>query len=77
MSDRPTLSGPRLDPASGGKPKQLVILLHGVGSDGNDLIGLAPHFAQVLPDALFASPDAPYAFDMAPVGYQWFSLLDT
>lgn len=68
------LHGPTFAPASGGAPKQLVILCHGVGSDGQDLIGLAPYFAKVLPDAQFVSPNAPYAFDMAPVGYQWFSL---
>lgn len=77
MSDFPILTGPKLEPASGPKPKQLVILLHGVGSDGNDLIGLAPYFQKTLPDALFASPNAPYAFDMAAVGYQWFSLADS
>jgi len=76
MADLPMLSGPRLEPASGAKPKQLVILLHGVGADGNDLIGLAPYFQKTLPDALFVSPNAPYAFDMAPTGHQWFSLLD-
>ena len=32
------LDGPRLAPAAGGKPKQLVVLLHGLGADGNDLI---------------------------------------
>lgn len=77
MSDIAMLSGPMLEPASGAEPKQLVILLHGVGSDGNDLISLAPYFQNTLPDALFASPNAPYAFDMAPTGYQWFSLLDS
>lgn len=30
--------------------------------------------AQALPNALFVSPDAPYNCDMAPMGYQWFSL---
>ena len=50
--------------------------MHGVGADGNDLIGLAPHFARVLPDAGFLSPHGPYAYDMAPVGRQWFSLAD-
>ena len=63
-------------PASGGKPQQLVILLHGLGSDGRDLIGLAPFLAQEIPDAIFISPDAPFPCDMAPVGYQWFSLQD-
>lgn len=63
-------------PKSGGAPKQIVILLHGLGADGRDLLGLAPEFAQDLPDAVFVSPDAPYPCDMAPVGYQWFSLRD-
>ncbi|WP_142847797.1 alpha/beta hydrolase [Telmatospirillum sp. J64-1] len=72
----PALSGPSVPPASGGKPKQLVIFLHGVGSDGNDLIALAPYFAQALPDAEFLSPNAPQPFDMAPFGFQWFSLQD-
>ena len=80
ITEPPALHGPTLAPASGGKPKQLVILLHGVGSDGDDLIGLAPYFQKVLPDALFVSPDAPFAFDMAPpnlqAGHQWFSLQD-
>ncbi|MBC8337865.1 MAG: prolyl oligopeptidase family serine peptidase [Rhodospirillales bacterium] len=74
MDDTPTLTGPTLAPASGGRAQQLVILLHGVGSDGDDLIGLAPYFQKVLPDALFVSPHAPFPFDMAPQGHQWFSL---
>ena len=77
MSDQPTLDGPSAGPASGGQPRQLVILCHGVGADGNDLIGLAPYFQKVLPEALFIAPDAPYPFDMAPFGRQWFSLQDT
>ena len=68
------LWGPRREPASGGAAKQLVILLHGLGADGNDLIGLAPVLSQVLPDAAFVSPHAPEPCDMAPMGYQWFSL---
>jgi len=61
-------------PASGNAPKQLVILLHGLGANGQDLLGLAPFYAQALPDAVFVSPDAPFPCDMAPMGYQWFSL---
>lgn len=76
MSDFPALEGPALPPTSGGKPQQIVLLLHGLGADGNDLIGLAPYFAQALPDALFVSPHAPFACDMAPTGRQWFSLQD-
>jgi len=76
MSDLPELSGPTQSPASGGPAKQLVILCHGVGADGHDLIGLAPYLAKVLPDAKFIAPNAPYAFDQAPFGHQWFSLGD-
>ena len=63
-------------PASGGKPKQIVVLLHGYGSNGRDLISLAPYWQGSLPDALFVSPDAPFDLEMAPGmgGFQWFSL---
>lgn len=71
-----TLSGPSHPPHSGGKPKRLVILLHGLGADGNDLIGLAPYWAPILPDAEFVSPNAPFPCDMAPFGYQWMSARD-
>ncbi len=74
MTDFLELSGPALDPASGGAAGSLVIMLHGVVADGNDLIGLAPHFARELPDTAFVSPNAPYPCDMAPMGYQWFSI---
>ena len=57
-------------------PRQLVVLLHGLGADGNDLIGLAPYWAPLLPDAEFLSPDAPFPCDMAPYGRQWFSFRD-
>jgi len=70
------LSGPSLAPQSGGAARQLVVLLHGVGADGNDLIGLAPALAGFLPDAAFVAPNAPEPCDMAPFGYQWFSLQD-
>jgi phospholipase/carboxylesterase len=72
----PSLTGPQQPPASGGAPRQLVVLLHGVGADGSDLIGLAPYWAELLPEAEFLSPDAPFPCDMAPFGRQWFSLQD-
>ncbi|MEX2616921.1 MAG: alpha/beta fold hydrolase [Alphaproteobacteria bacterium] len=75
MADLMTLDGPRHGAASGAA-RQLVILLHGLGADGNDLIGLAPHWAEILPDAEFAAPDAPFPCDMSPMGYQWFSVQD-
>jgi phospholipase/carboxylesterase len=70
------LSGPSRPPASGGRPKRLVILLHGLGADGDDLIGLAPYWAPLLPEAEFVAPNAPFPCDMGPYGYQWFSVQD-
>jgi len=69
-----TLRSYTQDPASGNAPRQAVIFLHGLGADGHDLLGLAPYFAEYLPDAVFIAPDAPFPCDMAPYGYQWFSL---
>jgi phospholipase/carboxylesterase len=70
------LSGPSQPPAAGGKAKQLVVLLHGYGSNGDDLIGLAPFFAQALPEAEFLSPNAPFPCEISPFGFQWFGLED-
>ena len=63
-------------PRAGGAPQSLMLLLHGVGSNGADLMGLAPYFAEALPHTEFVSPDAFEPYDMAPFGYQWFSLAD-
>lgn len=71
-----TLSGPSHGPAAGGKPRRLVLLLHGLGADGNDLIGLAPYWAPLLPEAEFLSPNAPFPCDLAAYGYQWYSVQD-
>ncbi len=70
------LDGPRFGPLAGGPARQLVVLLHGVGADGRDLIELAPAWAEALPEAAFIAPDAPSPCDMAPFGRQWFSLQD-
>ncbi len=75
MNFAQSLSGPRFGPAKGGRPRQLVVLLHGWGADGNDLIGLAPALAPALPEAEFLSPDGPFDCD-AGFGRQWFSLGD-
>ena len=69
------LTGPEVPPASG-SVKRLVIFLHGLGSNGDDLISLSDEMQDALPDTHFISPNAPFRFDMAPFGYQWFSLAD-
>ncbi|MCE3255874.1 MAG: phospholipase [Rickettsiaceae bacterium] len=57
------------------KPKKLMVFLHGYGSNGEDLIGLAREFKNEFPDMHFISPNAPFALEhnFYP-GYQWFSL---
>lgn len=67
------LSGPRLPPQRG-KATHLVVLCHGYGADGNDLIGLAPHWQRDLPTAAFVAPNAPEPCAGAPTGFQWFAI---
>ena len=69
------LDGPRWGPASKMTPKQLVVLCHGLGADGHDLIDLAPTWAHALPDALFVSVDAPFQHESG-FGRQWWSVQD-
>ncbi|MDD3446270.1 MAG: prolyl oligopeptidase family serine peptidase, partial [Zavarzinia sp.] len=45
-------------------------------ADGEDLIGLAPHWCRLLPDAYFVAPDGPAPCAMAGFGRQWFALTD-
>jgi phospholipase/carboxylesterase len=68
------LDGPRMPPARGGKPDSLVVLLHGYGSNGADLISLAPYWAKALPGAAFVSPNAIEPVPQAPGGFQWFPI---
>jgi phospholipase/carboxylesterase len=69
------LDGPRWGPASKAAPAQLVVLCHGLGADGHDLIDLAPTWGHALPDAAFVSVDAPFAHDSG-FGRQWWSVAD-
>lgn len=68
------LDGPRLAPASGGPARALIVFVHGYGADGNDLIDIGQHWANLLPHAAFASPHAPEPCAGAPIGRQWFAL---
>ena len=70
------LDGPRFGPARGGAPDALVVLVHGFGADGNDLIDLGAMWAEALPGALFVAPHAPQPCADAPYGRQWFPLWD-
>lgn len=69
------LDGPRSEAASG-TARQLVVLLHGYGADGDDLIGFAAEWGTLLPDAAFSAPHAPQPCAQSPTGRQWFPLPD-
>lgn len=58
------------------EPRAMMILLHGLGSNADDLISLVPMFQQLLPpNVAYLSPNAPEPFQPMPFNaYQWFSL---
>jgi phospholipase/carboxylesterase len=69
------LDGPRLGPASGRPARQLVVILHGYGADGADLIDLGRAWQGQLPDAAFVAPNAPETLPFEALGgRQWFAL---
>jgi phospholipase/carboxylesterase len=67
-----SLAGPTMPPVRG-PATHLVVLVHGYGADGQDLIGLAQHWQGLLPTVAFAAPNAPARIPGGP-GYQWFPI---
>lgn len=57
-----------------GNAKNMVIFLHGYGSNKDDLISIGYEWQEFLPDTVFISPNAPEVCDQFSIGYQWFSL---
>ncbi len=70
------LEGPHYGPKSGNAPRLLMVLCHGRGADGIDLIDLALHWSTVLPDAKFIAPNAPHPCDGSGFGREWFDISD-
>jgi phospholipase/carboxylesterase len=56
--------------------RTLVVLLHGVGSNAQDLVPLADSWRNALPEVAFTSLDGSERFDGGFGGRQWFSLHD-
>ena len=56
------------------KPKKLVVLMHGWGADGQDLLPLAPMLAGNSSGLAIIVPDAPDICSANPFGRQWFEL---
>ena len=66
------LDGPRIEPR--GTPNALVVLLHGYGANGDDLIALGDAWRSRLPDVVFVAPNAPEEIPGMHGGLQWFPL---
>ncbi len=67
------LNAGRVEPQSG-ELRSIVVLLHGYGANGADLLGLADPLGEHLPDTLFVAPDAPETIPGMPTGFQWFPI---
>ena len=60
--------------AVSGTVRSLVVLVHGYGADGADLLGLADVLGANLPDTAFVAPDAPQRCAGGGLGFQWFPI---
>lgn len=54
--------------------RSAVVFLHGYGASGDDLIDFSAFLTGNLPDTAFYAPHAPEPCELAPFGFQWFSL---
>ncbi|WP_066567155.1 alpha/beta hydrolase [Snodgrassella sp. CFCC 13594] len=52
----------------------LMILLHGVGSNGADMAPLGHYVQQFFPGMIYEAPNAPHAMSFLADGYEWFDL---
>ena len=59
--------------AASGEAKWLVVFLHGLGSNGADLMAFADYWQGAMPDVAFVAPDAPTPCPDG--GYQWMQRL--
>ena len=74
MKNEILITGPSLKPLKK-EAEILIIFFHGWGSNGDDLIQLAPLFAKHIPSAYFLSPNGPEECPQNPFGgKQWFGL---
>ncbi len=69
---------PAIEPTTG-SVDSVVILLHGYGANGWDLLDLGKHWSADLPNTVWLCPHAPDILEGTSEGmeaYQWFSLMD-
>ncbi len=61
-------------PARSGRTQSLVVLLHGFGSNGAAMLGLAKTLSIALPNTAFLAPDAHDPAPGRPGGRMWFTI---
>ena len=70
------LEGPFVSAAHYGEPTQVMILLHGWGADGNDLVDFTRPYSVRFPGMAFFVPNGPDPCKMNPSGREWFDIDD-
>tara|TARA_Y100000590_G_scaffold62093_1_gene66373 strand:- start:12 stop:689 length:678 start_codon:yes stop_codon:yes gene_type:complete len=73
MRENQDLDGPSIINNINKKINKIVIMLHGYGSNGNDLIQIAKIIENSLDKTSFFAPDAPYKSKNFN-GYMWFEV---
>ncbi len=72
-----SLNGTYLLPPPNTPIQKCIILLHGLGANGENLIDLAHLWAPHMQGTAFFSPNAPFPYEMSgfssPGGFQWFN----
>ena len=71
-----SLEGPFAPSPARGADEAILILLHGWGADGHDLIDLAGPLQAQLPYLHLFTPHAPAPCTANPMGRQWFELTE-
>lgn len=63
-----------IEPDADVQPDSIVVLFHGYGADGRDLISIADIWAERLRNVVFIAPNSLEQCEDSPFGKQWFSL---
>ncbi len=67
-----TLDFIKISPPTGQTPKALIVTLHGLGANAQDVASLIPYVN--LPDYEFLLPNAPYPYPYNDTGKAWYDL---
>ena len=72
MTENYSLTGPFVCKNISKRVQNIVIMLHGYGSNGDDLIQIANEWKEKFPNIYFSAPNAPFKSDKFPGGFMWF-----